>query len=61
MAKQRVRSSSSEPLTKAADEAGLTDAWLTGKQDHLSFALLRPLPPVEQQRELLVAPNQGGY
>ncbi len=57
---QRRMRFAAEPLAQAVDEAGLADARLTGEQDRLPFALRHPLPPVQQQPKLLVAPNEGG-
>src|SRR5690242_13025084 len=57
---QRRTRFAAEPFTQAADKTGLADARLADEQDHLSFAFLRPLPPVQQQCQFLVAPHQRG-
>src|SRR5690242_11289919 len=57
---QRRTRFAAEPFAQAADKTGLADARLAGEQDDLSLALLRPLPPVQQQCQFLVAPHQRG-
>ncbi len=48
-----------KPLAQGPHQARLADAGLAREQDHLAFALLRPLPAVEQQPKLLLPPDQG--
>ena len=43
-----------------AQDAALADARLAGQQHHLAFAVLRQVPALEQQAELLLAADKIG-
>ena len=47
-----------EPLAEGAGDAGLADPGLAREQHHLALAVAGLLPAVEQERDLLLAPDQ---
>src|SRR3954451_722095 len=47
-----------EPLAERAGDAGLADPGLAREQHHLALAVAGLLPTVEQECDLLLAPNQ---
>jgi hypothetical protein len=49
-----------EPFSDGLRDAGLADARLARKQDHLSLTLAGELPSVEQQRDLMLAADERG-
>src|SRR6266851_4352800 len=48
----------SDLLGQRRGQPRLADAWLTGDQQHPSFAGLRLLPAAEKQLDFLFAPNE---
>ena len=48
-----------QPFTHLAHQARLADPRLPREQHHLAFALTRLPPPTQQQRDLLLAADQG--
>ncbi len=47
-----------QPLAQRTQNAALADAGFAGEQHDLAFAVLRQLPALQQQRDLLLAPDQ---
>ena len=47
-----------EALAQRPDQARLADARLAREQDHLAIAVLGPTPPLQQDAELVLAPDQ---
>ena len=47
-----------ETLAERAGDAGLADPGLAREQHHLALAVAGLLPTVEQERDLLLAPDQ---
>ena len=58
VAQPRVRLDG-DTLAQVLQEARLADAGLTGEQDDLPHTLAGPAPAVEQQAEIVLAPDQG--
>src|SRR4051812_42491863 len=57
LAQHRVRLAD-QPLLQCSDQARLADAGLAREQHDLALAVLRVLPPVEQQAQLVLAADQ---
>ena len=54
----RARALALQALAQRAEDAALADARLAGEQHHLALAVLRQRPALEQQPDLLLAPDQ---
>ena len=48
-----------EPLAKRPDQTRFADTGLAGQQHHLPFTFLGSLPALEQQTDLMFAPDHG--